>query len=107
VQRLYALPSGTLLRRETVSAVRTEWADALAEVGRAQDFAGPFVRVGDREARVFWVSPGGPEVGVQVPAPVRTLADPARLVVLVEPRAKALLRPPSGRVEPAAPTPSP
>lgn len=107
VQRLYALPSGTVLRREAVSAVRTEWADDLAALGRAQGFAGPFVRVGDREGRVFWVSPGGAEAGVQVPAPVRTLADPARLVLLVEPRAKALLRPPSGRVEPAAPIPSP
>jgi len=108
VKRLYALPSGTVLRRSPVSAVRTEPADALAALGAARGLAGPFARVGDREARIFWVEPGGSELGVQVPEPARTLGAAERLVVLVEPKARSALRGGSdGAPEPRGRAPGP
>lgn len=80
---LYRLPSGLVLRRTAVSPARTGWIDRLARA--AGDRAGPFVRVGDRDGRVFWRLADGTPVGVTLASLHRTLADPARLVLLPDP----------------------
>jgi len=51
---LYAVPSGTVLSRRPLPPERTRPVDALAEHGARVGWSGPFVRVGDREGRLFW-----------------------------------------------------
>lgn len=89
---LYALPSGTLVRRAAVSPARTDLVDRMARLAAANELEGPFVRVGDAEGRVFWRTRLGVEYGLVVPRLERTLEDPGRLVVLPEPRTRRALR---------------
>jgi hypothetical protein len=80
LRALYALPSGLVLARHPVAAARTA---ALDERLAAQDGTqGPWVRVGDRSARVFWRDAGGQERGVTLPSLVTVRAHPERLVLL-------------------------
>lgn len=99
LRALYAAPSGAVLVRTPVSPARTEVLDRLAEVAAQKGLRGPFVRVGDRDGRVFWRDDEGIEYGVTVAEIGKTLRDPARLVLLPEPRARALL---DARPEPGA-----
>jgi hypothetical protein len=73
---LYALPSGVVLARHPVPGIRTAELDRLLD-GRP----GPWVRVGDRSARVFWRSAEG-ERGVTLTSVVVARAHPERLVLL-------------------------
>lgn len=91
LRALYALPSGAIIRRDSVSPVRTELADRLAALARAQGLAGPFARTGDRSARLFFVPGPGEEAGLGVPDLAALWRRPERLVLLPDARAKALL----------------
>lgn len=91
LRALYAVPSGTVVGRRTVGPARTEAVDRLAEAAGRLGLRGPFVRVGDRDGRVFWRDAEGEEYGVVVADLARSLKDPGWLVLLTEPRTKALL----------------
>ena len=88
---LYALAPGAVVRRSPVGPARTEAVDRLAEAAVRLGLRGPFVRVGDRDGRVFWRDPSGEEYGVVVTDIGRLLGDPNRLVLLPEPKTRALL----------------
>lgn len=80
LRALYALPSGVVLRRHPVPAARTAPLDErLAARGVTP---GPWVRVGDRSARVFWRDARGGERGLTLPSLVTVRAHPERLVLL-------------------------
>jgi hypothetical protein len=73
LRALYRLPPGVAVGRVAAGDVaRAVWR-ALAARARTGGWDGPFVRVGDRSARLFWRDAGGGEVGIDVPrwGPVR------------------------------------
>ena len=116
---LYALPEGAVLARAEIARVRTAELDRLAMLARETGWDGPFLRVGDRSARIFWTVDGAPaeaaeaarggEGGVAVgggqdaPAPAprelgfvlvnleETLRRPERALFIAEEAARAVL----------------
>ena len=88
---LYALPSGFVRRRASVSPFRTGPADRIARLAARRGLAGPFARVGDDAARLFWVVPGGLELGVEAPDPARLAREPDRLALVTEAAARRAL----------------
>jgi hypothetical protein len=91
LRALYALPSGTVLSRVSVSPYRTEHFTALAALAEERAMAGPFARVGDSEAQLFFVTRAGEELGVEILAPAEVVQHPERLALLPEPAARQLL----------------
>lgn len=91
LRALYAVPSGAVLRRAPVEMWRTDLTDRMAELGRKNALDGPFVRVGDRAARVFWRDARGLEYGLQVLNLEDVLRRPGRLLVVPEPRTRNAL----------------
>jgi hypothetical protein len=89
---LYALPSGWVLASRPVSPARTQLVDRLARLveGRA-GFEGPFLRVGDAQARVFWRDAQGREYGCLVERLGEVARHPERIVVLPEARTRRAL----------------
>jgi len=90
---LYALPSGCVLAMSPVSRVRTELVDRMAALAERGRLAGPFVRVGDTAARVFWSERREPhhEYGLAVVNLSETYADPTRVLVVAENRTRGAL----------------
>ena len=91
LRALYALPSGAVLSRIAISPFRTESFDALAALAAQRGMAGPFARVGDREAEIFFVTKGGEELGVEILEPAGVVKHPERLALLTEPAARHAL----------------
>jgi hypothetical protein len=91
LRALYSLPSGTLLRRDSLAAGRTRELDRLDALARERGYRGPFLRVGDVSALIDWREPGGRVVGLWLPALRDALADPARLRIELDPVARAWL----------------
>jgi hypothetical protein len=88
---LYRLPSGTVLARAPVPVARTQLVDRMARVAVRESLAGPFARVGDQVARIFWRDARGVEYGLQVGEIEAVLRDPGGLVVLPEIRTRRVL----------------
>ena len=68
---LYAVPSGTVvgflpLQREQLRPI-----SELVERARAEQWAGPYVRVGDRSARIWWWSEKDDAMGFRIPRSAR------------------------------------
>jgi hypothetical protein len=91
LRALYSLPSGAVIRRVPLPPARTEAVDRLAEVAARGGLRGPFVRVGDRDGRVFWRDSAGEEYGVTVADVKKLLREPEGLVLLPEPAARVLI----------------
>jgi len=91
LRALYALPSGTVLSRVAISPFRTERLDRLAALAARDAMAGPFARVGDGEARIFFVAQSGEEFGLEILEPAALLRNPQRLALLAEPAARRAL----------------
>lgn len=81
---LYALPSGTVLARVPVENWRLNTLDRMARLAEQSGLEGPYARVGDTAARVFWRRPQGEEYGLQVVNLARTLRDPTQILVVPE-----------------------
>ncbi len=92
LRALYGIPSGLVLARHPVPAVRTEWVDRLAARAPAHGLEGPWVRVGDRDGRVFWR--GGEEWGVTISGIQTARAHPERIVLLPDLAVRRLVRGP-------------
>lgn len=90
---LYALPSGCVMAASPVARVRTDLVDRMAALAERGRLAGPFVRVGDSAARVFWRERGEPrtEYGLAVVNLAETYADPTRVLVVAENRTRSAL----------------
>jgi hypothetical protein len=91
LRALYARPSGEPLRVVEVSPWRTEAVDRLARVAPAARLEGPFARVGDSTARVFFRHAGGLEYGLAIPNLAETLRDPTLVLLVPDPRTRAAL----------------
>ncbi len=85
---LYALPTGTVLARASISPARTHLVDRLARLDTAE---GPFVRVGDALARIYWRDARAREYGVQVVRLDELMREPGGLVLLPEARTRRAL----------------
>jgi hypothetical protein len=84
---LYAVPSGTVVKRLTLPSGRTAPVDGLLALGRQGGLIGPLVRVGDHEGRVAWLEPDGRVLAVLLSGLRQALRAPARL--RIEPSARA------------------
>jgi len=88
---LYARPSGAVLERVPVDEARTDLVDRMHRVARGAGLAGPFLRVGDRGARVFWRDAKAREYGIGIPGLAKVYANPEQIVLLPEARTRAVL----------------
>jgi hypothetical protein len=91
LRALYAVPSGTVLSRVSISLQRTESFTALAALAEERAMMGPFARVGDGEAELFFVTRDGEEFGVEILAPAEVVKHPERMALLPEPATRHLL----------------
>jgi hypothetical protein len=91
LRALYALPSGIVLSRVVISPSRTESFTALAALAEARAMAGPFTRVGDSEAEIFFVTTAGEELGLEILAPHEVVRHPERLALVPDPAARRVL----------------
>lgn len=91
LRALYRLPNGAVISRTTVEPWRTDLVDRMARLAEAHRLEGPFVRVGESAARIFWRDAKGVEYGLMVVRLRQLLRDPTRLEVLPEPRTRAAL----------------
>lgn len=63
---LYAVPGGEVLGELHLDREQTLWLRIVLEAAREKRWRGPFARVGDRAARVFWLDSEGEEVALGV-----------------------------------------
>ena len=91
LRALYAGRAAAAPRVVPVSRWRTELVDRLARVAAERGLDGPFARVGDHTAQVFFRDGRGVEVGVAIPNLAETLRDPTLVLVLPDARARAAL----------------
>jgi len=66
LRALYAVPSGSVVERVSVSAHRTERFDQMARIARERGFAGPTVRVGDLAGRIAWRDAAGVDYALRI-----------------------------------------
>jgi hypothetical protein len=66
LRALYALPSGTVVKRVSVKEYQTAPVDRMAALAREHDFSGPFVRVGDVDGGLIWRDSSGTRFAIQV-----------------------------------------
>jgi hypothetical protein len=88
---LYRMPEGGVLARVAVSPARTHLVDRMARLVAASDAEGPFVRVGDTVARIYWRDSKAREYGVQIILLEELLRHPEGLVILPEARTRRAL----------------
>jgi hypothetical protein len=91
LEALYAVPSGAVVGRVPVAAGLTEPVERLARLARRRGLAGPWVRVGDRTARIDWRDAEGIAYPLLVPRVGDVLRVPASLRVVPVGPAAALL----------------
>jgi hypothetical protein len=79
LQALYALPSGSVIKRAAVGKYRTDSVDRLARLASERGIAGPFVRVGDLDGFLAWRD--GPETRylLRIPQVRKALREPQTL----------------------------
>lgn len=93
LRALYRLPNGALVGGGPVDRCRTDAIDRLAALAETNALDGPFVRVGESAARIFWRDREGLEYGVVIARLREGLRDPNRFFVLPESRVRASLAP--------------
>lgn len=91
LEALYALPSGLVLHQVAVERWRTDLVDRMARVARENALEGPFARVGDATARVFWRDHRRVEYGLQVVNLREALREPTSVLVMPEVRTRRVL----------------
>jgi len=64
LRALYSVPTGARVGRIALSAEAARMLRRLGAHAERVGYVGPFSRVGDRAARIFWLGPDGDEVGV-------------------------------------------
>jgi hypothetical protein len=81
LRALYALPSGTVVKRAVVGTYRTETVDRLARLAPKRGIAGPFVRVGDRDGFLAWRDGPANRYRLRIPDVRKVLREPQTLWV--------------------------
>lgn len=93
LRALYRLPSGSLVGGGPVDRCRSDAIDRMGALAEANGLDGPFARVGESAARVFWRDAQGLEYGVVIARLREGLRDPNRFFVLPESRVRGSLAP--------------
>lgn len=93
LRALYRLPNGALVGGGPVDRCRTDAIDRMAALAEAEALEGPFVRVGESAARIFWRDASGLEYGIVIARLREGLRDPNRFFVLPESRVRGSLAP--------------
>jgi hypothetical protein len=88
---LYRMPQGAVLAQAAVPPARTHLVDRMARLVAGSDAEGPFVRVGDTLARIYWRDSKAREYGVQIVLLEELLRHPEGLVILPEARTRRAL----------------
>ena len=91
LRALYRLPSGALVGGGPVDRCRSDAIDRLGVLAESNALDGPFARVGESAARIFWRDAQGVEYGVVIARLREGIRDPNRFFVLPESRARASL----------------
>lgn len=92
LEALYHVPSGTVVRRARLAPGTTRYVDAMLALARRSGLAGPFLRVGDRLARVTWRDRDGTSYPVTIDRIDDALRSPESLALDPHFRTRALLR---------------
>jgi len=79
LEALYRVPSGAVVGRTDLPEGRTAQIDRLRLLAPRLGLAGPFVRVGDHEARIAWLDAQGDSHGFLVEGLREALSDPESL----------------------------
>jgi hypothetical protein len=79
LRALYAVPPGTIVKRVTVAAHRTERVDRMTRIARERGFEGPYVRVGDLDGRIAWRDEAGTVFALRIFDVRRVLRAPETL----------------------------
>jgi hypothetical protein len=93
LRALYALPSGLVVERVRLDADQTAPADRLRDIARRLGFAGPWLRVGDREGLLYWRDERGARVKLRIEGLRQSRHEPGALRLVPGPRARKLLDP--------------
>ncbi|MCP3983811.1 MAG: hypothetical protein GY723_05450 [bacterium] len=91
LRALYARASGTRLRRAALAAWQTDPLDAFLPLAQGARLDGPWMRSGDRVARIFWRLAQGDEVGFLVPDLPGVIEDPGRAIAIPDRALRAWL----------------
>ena len=91
---LYAVPSGTSVGRLEISEDRHDELVRLSALASAAGWRGPYVRVGDRSARLFWREPDGGQARLTVDDWAQALHTADALRLQPNARVHRLLQPP-------------
>lgn len=97
VAALYRVPSGSVVDRRALPVGRTAPLDRLRAVARQRAFAGPYLRVGDRAARIAWLDAQGTPYAFSVPDVEEVLRDTRRMRLVSNANSAALLGAAPGR----------
>ena len=91
LRALYQLPSGAVLSNTPVEAWRTDLVDRMARLAEQESLEGPYARVGESAARIFWRDPRGAEYGLIVIHVTEAIRRPATTRIVPEPRTRRAL----------------
>ncbi|MBW2395774.1 MAG: hypothetical protein JRG95_16060 [Deltaproteobacteria bacterium] len=91
LRALYAFPSGKSLRRVALAAWQTDPLDAFLPLAQGARLDGPWLRSGDRTARIFWRLANGEEVGFLIPELPRVIEDPSTAMAIPDRALRAWL----------------
>ncbi len=84
VEALYQLPSGEPVGTADVPQWRTREIEVLSRAATQRGWTGPFLRSGDRSARIFWVTGDGRELGLVAPDLATWRRHPEALIFVAE-----------------------
>lgn len=89
---LYAVPTGTVLKRLTLRREDTEPVDRMLALGRRLELVGPLLRVGDEEGRIAWLDPDtGAPASLRLGGLEQARSRPERLTIEPSSSAQRLL----------------
>ncbi len=91
LRALYAQPSGRVVARRALEPWQTRQLDHLVERAREEGWKGPYLRMGDAGAAIWWAA-GETPVVVRVANPEATLADPSEVLWIPDAEARRRLR---------------
>jgi len=81
LRALYAVPSGSVVKRAAVPARRTERVGTLSRIAAQRGLDGPWVRVGDVDGQIAWRDASGGEYALRIFDVRAVLRQPATLAL--------------------------
>ena len=88
LRALYALPPGAVVSRSAVPPASTEAVDRMAQLAEREGFDGPYARVGESAARLWWRDGDGRDYGFLIPKLPELMRDARTLALLPESRTR-------------------